>query len=131
MKTIATKLLLITLTVFLLTECKKVGTTYDAYFYTSIESSDSQLILELDDKTLGEIPLLKTTLSANNDTIINKALHLKLKTGKYKIVVRDKNDNLKCSGTLKFRFNKFNGATNQGVLEYAMTNNVIVTRIHF
>ena len=131
MKTTATKLLFITLTVFLLTGCKKVGKTYDAYFYTAIETTDSHLILELDNKIIGEVPLLKTTLSTNNDTIINQALHLKLRTGKYKISVRDNNGNVKCSGILKFRFNNFNGATNPGVLEHAMKDNVLVTRIHF
>lgn len=131
MKTLAIKLVFLALAIVSLSNCKKVGKTYDAYFYTGNEISDGYLILELDNKIVGQVPSLKTTLTVNNDTIRNKALHLKLKSGKYKISVQDNFGNVKCSGVFNCRFNNYNGATNPGVLEYAMTNDVIVTRIHF
>jgi hypothetical protein len=131
MKKYLIKSIILGITIIALADCKKTGNTYDVYFYTSIENSTGLLTLQLDDRTIGELPFFQTTLSAKNDTIIHKAIHLKLKTGKYKIVVHDNQGNVKCSGVLKFRFNSFNGATNPGVLEHAMSGKVLITRIFF
>jgi hypothetical protein len=124
-------LVLLASTIIFLASCKKFGKTYDLYFYTNIENSSGPLTLHIDDKNIGELPLLRTTLSTKNDTIISRAIHLKLRTGSYKIVAQDKQGNVKCTGVLKFRFNSFNGATCPGVLEHAMSGRILVTRIFF
>ncbi len=119
------------LAIFCMAGCKKVGSAYDVYFYTNIEEPRGPVALHLDDKYIGELPVLKTTLSIKNDTILDKAIHLRLRTGKYKILVTDKQGTVKCSGNLKFRSNRFNGATNPGVVEYAIKDRILVNRIFF
>lgn len=124
-------ILLLGITIIFLTGCKKIGKTYDVYFYTAIENSSGLLTLYLDNKNVGELPCLKTALLTKNDTITGNAIHLKLKTGKYKLVAKDKQGNVKFSGTLIFRFNKVNGSSDSGALEYAMSKNILITRIYF
>jgi hypothetical protein len=125
------KVMVLVSAIVILTNCKKLGKTYDAFFYTNIDSRSGPLTLELDGKIIGELPLLKATLSTTNDTILHKAIHLRLRTGNYKILVRNNQGDVKCSGNLIFRFNRFNGATNPGALEHAMSDKIIVTRVFF
>ncbi len=126
-----TKLLILTSTIIFLTNCKKIGKTYDVFFYTNIETPTGPLSLNLDNKNIGELPILKTTLSTNNDTIKSNAIHLKLKTGRYKIQAKDSQGIIKFSGTLIFRFNNVEGSSkNPGAIEYAMSNNILALRIH-
>src|SRR6478609_6115690 len=120
------RLILFVSTLLVLTNCKKFGETYDVYFYTDIENPTGPLTLSLDGKTYGELPLIKAIQHTGNDTILNNAIHLRLRTGKYDILVRDNRGNIKCSGDLKFRFNNFNGATNEGALVYAMSNKSMI-----
>lgn len=95
--------------------CKKIGKAFDGYFYTDVETSAGQLFLYIDDENKGELPNLKTRLSPDNDTVINNALHLTLKSGgRYKVVGKDAQGNVKCSGTLTFKTNSSRGSSTVG-----------------
>ena len=125
------KLILFASTIIVLTNCKKYGQDFDTYFYTDIQNSAGPLILFVDDKNKGELPNLKTSVSATNDTIINNALHLTLKSGKYKIEAKDSQGNLKCSGTLKFRSNSIGTTGTMGGQATASSGKTIVTKLNY
>lgn len=125
------KLILFASTIIVLTNCKKIGKDYDNYFFTDIENSAGPLILFIDGKNKGELPNLKTSVSPTNDTVINNALHLILKSGKYKIEAKDSQGNLKCSGTLKFRTNSLNGSSTMGGQETSTLDKIVVTKLNY
>ncbi len=125
------KLMLFVSTFILLTNCKKLGSDYDTYFYTDVENSDGALTLFVDGKNKGELPNLKTSVSATNDTIINNALHLTLKSGKYKIETKDSKGNTKSSGTIKFNRNSLRGSSTMGGQSSASTGNKVVTKLNY
>ena len=125
------KLILFASTIIVLTNCKKFGKDFDTYFYTDIENSAGPLTLFVDGKNKGELPNLKTSVSPTNDTIINNALHLTLKSGKYKIEAKDNQGNVKCSGTLKFRSNSLSGSSTMGGQATATSGKTVVTKLNY
>jgi len=125
------RLLLLASTIIVLTNCKKFGKDYDNYFFTDIENSAGPLTLFIDGKNKGELPNLKTSVSPTNDTVINNALHLILKSGKYKIEAKDNQGNVKCSGTLKFRTNRLSGSSTMGGQETSTLDKIVVTKLNY
>ena len=125
------RLLLLASTIIVLTNCKKFGKDYDNYFFTDIENSAGPLTLFIDGKNKGELPNLKTSVSPTNDTVINNALHLILKSGKYKIEAKDNQGNVKCSGTLKFRLNSLSTSGTMGGQATASSGKTIVTKLNY
>ena len=117
--------------IVVLTNCKKLGKDYDTYFYTDIENSYGPLTLYVDGENRGELPNLKTSVSPGNDTIINNALHLTLKSGRYKIEGKDDQGNVKCSGTLKFRTNSLSCSGTMGGQATASSGKIIVTKLNY
>ena len=131
MKKYLIKLILFASTIIVLTNCKKFGKDFDTYFYTDIENSAGPLTLFVDGKNKGELPNLKTSVSPTNDTVINNALHLILKSGRYKIEAKDNQGNLKCSGTLKFRSNSLSGSNTMGGQETSTSGKIVVTKLNY
>lgn len=125
------KLILFVSTMIVLTNCQKFGQNYATYFYTDIENKAGPLTLFVDGKSKGELPNLKTSLSPTNDTIINHALHLTLKSGKYKIEAKDSHGTLKYSGTLKFRSNSMGGSSTKGGQATASSGKTVVTKLNY
>ena len=125
------KLILLASTIIVLTNCKKFGKTFDTYFYTDIENTAGPLYLYIDGNSKGELPNLKTSLSPTNDTIINNALHLRLRSGKYKIEGKDNQGTVKVSGYIKFRTNAVGNGSTMGGLGTASSDKVIVNNINY
>lgn len=125
------KLTVLVSALILLTNCKKFGSTFDAYFYTDVEGSAGPLFLFVDGESKGELPNLKTSTSPANDTVLNKALHLKLRSGKYKIEGKDSDGKVKFSGYLKFRSNCVANGGTLGGQATASSGKVIVTKIYY
>ena len=125
------KLLLLASTLIVLTNCKKFGRSYDAYFYADIEASAGPLTLFIDNQNKGELPNLKTSVSPTNDTILNNALHLKIKSGKYNIEAKDAQGNVKCSGTLKFRGNNLNVTGKTGGHAASGNDNTVAVKFYY
>ncbi|MBK7310351.1 MAG: hypothetical protein IPI93_06055 [Sphingobacteriaceae bacterium] len=125
------KLVLLASTIIVLTNCNKLGKDFDNYFYTDIENSAGPLTLFIDGKNKGGLPYLKTSVSPTNDTIINHALHLTLKSGKYKIEAKDNQGNLKCSFTLKFRSNLLSTSGTIGRQTTAASGKIVVTKLNY
>ena len=125
------KLVLLALTIIVMTKCKKIGKDFDTYFYTDIENLAGPLTLFIDGRNKGELPNLKTSVSPTNDTVISNALHLILKSGRYKIEAKDNQGNLKCSGTLKFRSNSLSGSNTMGGQETSTSGKIVVTKLNY
>jgi hypothetical protein len=125
------KLILFASTIIVLTNCKKIGKDFETYFYTDIENSAGPLTLFVDGKNKGELPNLKTSISTTNDTIINNALHLTLKSGKYKIEAKDNQGNVKVSGHVKFRTNATGTGGTMGGIATASSNKIIVNKLNY
>jgi hypothetical protein len=124
-------LILFASTIIVQTNCKKFGKDFETFFYTDGENSAGPLTLFVDAENKGELPNLKTSVSSTNDTVINNALHLKLKSGKYKIEAKDRQGNLKFSGTLKFRSNSVGGSSTMGGQEIVSSDKIVVTKLNY
>jgi hypothetical protein len=125
------KCVIFTSLVVVLVNCKKFGKEYDTYFYTDIENTSGPLTLYVDGENKGALPNLKTSVSPGNDTVINNALHLNLRSGRYKIEGKDDQGNVKCSGTLKFRTNSLNCSSTMGGQATASSGKIIVTKLNY
>jgi hypothetical protein len=121
-------LILVLCAVLTLTNCDKYNKTFDAYFYSDVESAKTPLTLELDGEKKGELPNLKTSLSPDNDTIIKNALYLRLKSGKYNFEVKDVDGTVRCKGYLKFKTNSTKASVTMGGEATSLSGNVIVSR---
>ncbi|MBA3681640.1 MAG: hypothetical protein H0W73_10830 [Bacteroidetes bacterium] len=125
------KMFILVSTLFVLTNCKKLGKTYDGYFYTDIENPSGPLYLYVDDAYKGELPNLKTRLAPNNDTLLNQALHLSLKSGRYKIVGKDAQGSVKSSGTLKFRSYSTSGSSTIGGQATSINEHTFAHKVYY
>jgi hypothetical protein len=114
-----------------LVNCKKFGKDHETYFYTDIENASGPLTLYVDGENKGQLPNLKTSVSPSNDTVINNALHLTLRSGRYKIEAKDDQGNVKCAGALKFRANSLNCSSTMGGQATASSGKIIVTKLNY
>ncbi|MBI2722346.1 MAG: hypothetical protein HYX39_09245 [Bacteroidetes bacterium] len=89
---------------FFLVSCKKEGATYNIYVYTTRYDEVSTIFLNLNDQPKGEIPYFAQKQSFETlDSLKAKALVLHLNYGKYPITARDRFNNIKADGNLKFK----------------------------
>ncbi|MBI4645123.1 MAG: hypothetical protein HY738_00665 [Bacteroidia bacterium] len=134
MKKIITTLTAVALIALLLTHCKKYNTTFNSYFYTSKDSNEVQLSLYIDGNYKGDLPYLTNKPTCDNDSLKQKALFLTLQSGKYKIVAKDKQDNIKSSSTLKITNNSMDGKTGNGGsggLEATSKDNCLIVGVFY
>lgn len=124
------KLILLASTILILTNCKKYGKDHESYFYTDIDSSSVPLTLFIDGENKGVLPNFQTSNFPSNDTILNNALKLSLKSGKYKIEAKDYLGNIKCSGVMKFRSNKISAINTIGAYSLANNGSKIVVELN-
>jgi len=129
-KTSIIKLIGLVLIFAITTHCKKVNEDSDVYFYTSNKST-STLKLYINQKEKGELPVINTCLSAKNDTILCKAIHLKLVPREYKLEVRGENGDVKFSGLFKIQPNYYQTSCTIGQVDNAIADGVLVSRISF
>lgn len=92
----------------ILTGCKKQGATYNVYFYTTSYDEYTPLYLFINDENKGELPLFTQKMSFDNDSLKSKALLLHLNYDTYPILGRDKWNNVKVEGTMRFKRKKMN-----------------------
>ncbi len=106
------KLLLTMFTaILLLTNCKKNDSNYNAYFYTSMSSSETQLSLFIDDEYRGEIPYMIVKPNCDNDVLKQQALFVNMKGGKHKLVAKNNLGIVMSSGMVKVSKNKLSSSS--------------------
>ena len=86
MKKFSKLLLVLTITAFL-SACKKNQTTFDSYIYTTI--SERALALYIDNKYLGELPIVNCKTTEATESQKQLMFHTSLPSGKYKISAKD------------------------------------------
>ncbi|MEO6305905.1 MAG: hypothetical protein ABIP51_22350 [Bacteroidia bacterium] len=131
MKNTFKTILLSLLTILLLSQCKKNQITYNAYFYTTNPSAEVQLSLYIDDKYRGDLPCLYPKPTCDNDTLKQKALFLTLKSGKYKISAKDRQGNIKSSGTMKVSKNKMSSSGGMGGQEISSQSDCLIVGLFY
>jgi hypothetical protein len=126
-----TKAILTALILFSLTTCKKFGTSQDLFFYSDIDSASAPMTLFVDDELKGVLPNLHVQVSVDNDTITREALHLSLKPGKYNLVAKDNQGNVRCEGWFKFSKNSVKTSATKGGQAFAGSNTTKVFELFF
>jgi len=87
--------------------------------------------LFLDGDYKGDLPNLHTRMAVDNDTILTQGLHLTLKSGKYKLIGKDKQGTIRCEGTIKFSNNSAGGSSTKGGNGSAGSGNTTVVKLFF
>jgi len=117
MKTLISTITTLGIVVLLLTQCNKADFFYDLYFYTNMDSADVTLSIYLDDEFDGEIPYLSTDPTCDNDTLKQQSLLLTVQSGKYDVVAKDAQGNIKASGEIKVGANGYKYESQIGKIE--------------
>lgn len=125
------KYALLASTLLVLTNCKKFGKDFDTYFYTDVETTDGTVSLFVDGNYKGILPSFQSAVSLSNDTILQHALHLRLKSGRYSIVAKDHQGYEKFRGSIKFKSSSWASSSQKGGCTNAYSSQKVVSKLKF
>jgi hypothetical protein len=98
-----------------LIQCKKRDQVFEYYFYTSIDTAQTTLKLYVDDKFIAELPFMYDV----SDTATMSSLpSYTFKHGKYEVIAKDSNGNVRVKLNVKVNFSGFTAKTEKGKTEY-------------
>ncbi|MBA3662954.1 MAG: hypothetical protein H0W61_01930 [Bacteroidetes bacterium] len=83
--------------------CNKEKNSYNVYFYTNKKDEYTHLKLYINEKEKGDLPYFTTKLNFENDTLMPRALYLKMAPGNYPIIIKDQWGNVKLDGHIKVK----------------------------
>lgn len=83
--------------------CNKEKNTFTAYVYTNRLDQYSHLKLFLNDKDKGDLPYFTKKMSFDDDSLLAKALVIKLPPDNYPFIVKDQWGNVKVDGHVKVK----------------------------
>lgn len=119
--------IIVLLSILIFPNCKKQPSTFSVYFYTSKTVSETKLDLFIEDQYKGELPNLIGKPQCNaSDTLKKECLFIGLKSGKYKIVARDKQGSIISSGTIKFKRNSVHTSGDIGGIELTSDDDCLI-----
>jgi len=90
--------------------CRKNDTLFNAYFWTSVDTTQSRLSLFVDGEPKGPLPYLENEPSCGDV----HALALTLRSGKYRIEARDEHGTVRSQQTCKITEHKLSASGTVG-----------------
>jgi hypothetical protein len=131
MKTFFKSLLVAVASILLFTACKKNDETYNAYFFTTKSPDEVKLSLFIDGEYKGELPYLNPKPTCDNDTLKQKALILRLGSGKHDFVAKDDQGNERSTNKVKITKNKTSCSGSNGGSEMTKQNDCLIVNLFY
>ena len=98
----------------LFSQCTKDNEVFNSYFCSNIKSNDGHLMFYVNDVYKGELPYLEADPNCNNDSLKHKSLFLSLKSGKYKLAIKDEAGVVKTSIFITISSNVISSSPGEG-----------------
>jgi hypothetical protein len=126
---IINKIITAVFAIIFLCNCAKKHDYFNTYFYTDKLNGEGELRLFLDDSDVGPLPVLNVRLICENDSTKNKALLRRLKSGKYKLAVKNLKGETKSEGTVKFSKSSVSSSGGIGGQEISISGDCAIVRL--
>ena len=91
------------LVIVLFTQCRHRSRVFKTYFWTSSAAAENDK-LYINNHYIGEIPFLEEGAAHNKHLLKHEGLFIKLRSGKYRVEMRDDEGNVKYTETIRIKY---------------------------